>query len=73
MIRKLLFKIFPPKIIRVPTGLKFLTYSIYGKKYLKIFDLENGADICFEVEAINYKNSNLRDSFHPEKMFQPLL
>ena len=45
----------------------------YGKKYLKIFDLENGADICFEVDAINYKNSNLRDSFHPEKMFQPLL
>lgn len=72
MLKWILYKIFPTKIIRVPTGLYFVTYSLRGRKFVKIFDLKNGGSICFKVDSIDYKNSEFGDRLHPEAMFEEI-
>ena len=46
-------------------------YTI-GKQYLKVFNTENGANICFQVKSIDYANSDFKDEYHPETMFNEI-
>lgn len=39
MLRKILYKIFPPKIIRVPIGIMEIEFERDGKKYLELIKI----------------------------------
>lgn len=62
-------KIFKPQIVRIPDKTRVMCFSKNGKKYLKVFNTESGANICFQVKSIDYANSDLKDEYHPETMF----
>lgn len=66
---QILKKIFAPQIVRIPDKIRVMCFSKNGKKYLKVFNTENGANICFQVKSIDYANSDLKDEYHPETMF----
>lgn len=65
-------KIFKPQIVRIPDKTRVMCFSKNGKKYLKVFNTENGANICFQVKSIDYANSDLKDEYHPETMFNEI-
>lgn len=72
MLKQFLKRIFSPKIIRVPDKTRVMCFSKNGNKYLKVFNTESGANICFQVESIDYANSDLKDEYHPETMFSDI-
>lgn len=65
-------KIFKPQIVRIPDKTRVMCFSKNGKKYLKVFNTESGANICFQVKSIDYANSDLKDEYHPETMFNEI-
>lgn len=69
MLKQFFRKIFAPQIVRIPDKTRVMCFSKNGKQYLKVFNTENGANICFQVKSIDYANSNLKDEYHPETMF----
>lgn len=69
MIKRIIKHLFSPQIIRIPDKTRVLCFSKNGNKYLKVFNTESGANICFQVESIDYANSDLKDEYHPETMF----
>lgn len=72
MLKQFLKRIFSPQIIRVPDKTRVMYFSKNGNKYLKVFNTESGANICFQVESIDYANSDLKDEYHPETMFSDI-
>lgn len=62
-------RIFKPQIVRIPDKTRVICFSKNGEKYLKVFNTESGANICFQVKSIDYINSDLKDEYHPETMF----
>ena len=72
MIKKIIKHLFSPQIIRIPDKTRVLCFSKNGNKYLKVFNTESGANICFQVESIDYANSDLKDEYHPETMFSDI-
>ena len=69
MLKQFLKRIFSPQIIRVPDKTRVMCFSKNGEKYLKVFNTESGANICFQVESIDYANSDLKNEYHPETTF----
>lgn len=59
MPKRFLKCLFSPRVVRVPDKIRVVCFSKKGKKYLKVFNTENGANICFQVESIDYANSDL--------------
>lgn len=45
MIRKLLYKLFSPKIIRIPTGIMEIEFEKNGKKYLELIRIGESGEI----------------------------
>ena len=72
MLKQFLKRIFSPQIIRVPDKTRVMCFSKNGNKYLKVFNTESGANICFQVESIDDANSDLKDEYHPETMFSDI-
>lgn len=72
MIKRIIKHLFSPQIIRIPDKTRVLCFSKNGNKYLKVFNTESGANICFQVESIDYANSDLKDEYHPETMFSDI-
>lgn len=72
MLKQFLKRIFSQQIIRVPDKTRVMCFSKNGNKYLKVFNTESGANICFQVESIDYANSDLKDEYHPETMFSDI-
>ena len=72
MIKRIIKHLFSPQIIRIPDKTRVLCFSKNGNKYLKVFNTESGANICFQVESIDYANSDLKDEYHPETMFNEI-
>lgn len=68
-LKQILKRIFKPQIVRIPDKTRVICFSKNGEKYLKVFNTENGANICFQVKSIDYANSDLKDEYHPETMF----
>lgn len=69
VLKKFFKKLFEPQIVRIPDKTRVMCFSKNGKKYLKVFNTESGANICFQVKSIDYANSDLKDEYHPETMF----
>lgn len=69
MLKRIIKHLFSPQIIRVPDKTRVMCFSKGGNKYLKVFNTENGASICFRVKSIDYENSDLKNEYHPETMF----
>lgn len=69
VLKKFFEKLFEPQIVRIPDKTRIMCFSKNGKKYLKVFNTESGANICFQVKSIDYANSDLKDEYHPETMF----
>ena len=69
MSKRFLKRLFTPRVVRIPDKTRVMCFSKNGEKYLKVFNTENGASICFQVESIDYANSDLKDEYHPETMF----
>jgi hypothetical protein len=68
-LKQIFKKIFAPQIVRIPDKTRVICFSKNGKQYLKVFNTENGASICFQVISIDYENSDLKNEYHPETMF----
>ena len=68
-LKQIFKKIFAPQIVRIPDKTRVICSSKNGKQYLKVFNTENGASICFQVISIDYENSDLKNEYHPETMF----
>lgn len=71
-LKEILKRIFKPQIVRIPDKTMVICFSKNGEKYLKVFNTESGANICFQVESIDYANSDLKDEYHPETMFSDI-
>ena len=71
-LKEILKRIFKPQIVRIPDKTMVICFSKNGEKYLKVFNTERGANICFQVESIDYANSDLKDEYHPETMFSDI-
>ena len=56
MLKQFLKRLFAPQIVRIPDKTRVMCFSKNGKKYLKVFNTENGANICFQVKSIDYEN-----------------
>lgn len=69
MVRRLFRHFFPVRVVRIPDKTRLMCFSKNGKKYLKVFNTQSGANICFQIESVDYENSDLRDEYHPETMF----
>ncbi len=69
MLKQFLKRLFAPQIVRIPDKTRVMCFSKNGKQYLKVFNTENGANICFQVKSIDYENSDLKNEYHPETMF----
>lgn len=69
MVKQFLKRLFAPQIVRIPDKTRVMCFSKNGKQYLKVFNTENGANICFQVKSIDYENSDLKNEYHPETMF----
>lgn len=69
MLKQFLKRLFAPQIVRIPDKTRVICFSKNGKQYLKVFNTENGASICFQVISIDYENSDLKNEYHPETMF----
>ena len=59
VLKQFLKRLFAPQIVRIPDK-------------TKVFNTENGANICFQVKSIDYANSDLKDEYHPETMFNEI-
>jgi hypothetical protein len=69
VLKQFLKRLFEPRIVRIPDKTRVMCFSKNGKQYLKVFNTENGASICFQVISIDYENSDLKNEYHPETMF----
>lgn len=69
VLKQFLKRLFAPRIVRIPDKTRVMCFSKNGKQYLKVFNTENGANICFQVKSIDYENSDLKNEYHPETMF----
>lgn len=69
VLKQFLKRLFAPQIVRIPDKTRVICFSKNGKQYLKVFNTENGASICFQVISIDYENSDLKNEYHPETMF----
>ena len=69
MLKQFLKRLFAPRIVRIPDKTRVMCFSKNGKQYLKVFNTENGANICFQVISIDYENSDLKNEYYPETMF----
>lgn len=69
MLKQFLKRLFEPRIVRIPDKTRVMCFSKNGKQYLKVFNTENGANICFQVISIDYENSDLKNEYYPETMF----
>lgn len=69
MLKQFLKRLFEPRIVRIPDKTRVMCFSKNGKQYLKVFNTENGASICFQVISIDYENSDLKNEYYPETMF----
>lgn len=69
MLKQFLKRLFEPRIVRIPDKTRVMCFSKGGNKYLKVFNTENGASICFQVISIDYENSDLKNEYYPETMF----
>ena len=56
---------------KTKSGVRYLTYSENGEKYLVLVDTEDNSTICFKVESI--KGGINYEKFHPEKMFEAVI
>ena len=72
MLKQFFKRLFAPQIVRIPDKTRVMCFSKNGKQYLKVFNTENGANICFQVTSIDYANSDLKDEYHPETMFNEI-
>jgi hypothetical protein len=72
VLKQFLKRLFEPRIVRIPDKTRVMCFSKNGKQYLKVFNTENGANICFQVKSIDYANSDLKDEYHPETMFNEI-
>ena len=72
VLKQFLKRLFAPRIVRIPDKTRVMCFSKNGKQYLKVFNTENGANICFQVKSIDYANSDLKDEYHPETMFNEI-
>ena len=72
MLKQFLKRLFAPRIVRIPDKTRVMCFSKNGKQYLKVFNTENGANICFQVKSIDYENSDLKNEYHPETMFSDI-
>lgn len=72
VLKQFLKRLFAPRIVRIPDKTRVICFSKNGKQYLKVFNTENGANICFQVKSIDYTNSDLKDEYHPETMFNEI-
>ena len=68
-LKQILKRIFKPQIVRIPDKTRVICFSKNGERYLKVFNTENGANICLRVKSIDYANSDLKDEYYPETMF----
>lgn len=69
MLKQFLKRLFAPQIVRISDKTRVMCFARNGKKYVKVFNTQNGANICFQVKSIDYANSDLKDEYHPETMF----
>jgi hypothetical protein len=69
VLKQFLKRLFEPRIVRIPDKTRVMCFSKNGKQYLKVFNTENGASICFQVISIDYENSDLKNEYYPETMF----
>lgn len=69
VLKQFLKRLFEPRIVRIPDKTRVMCFSKNGKQYLKVFNTENGANICFQVISIDYENSDLKNEYYPETMF----
>ena len=69
VLKQFLKRLFEARILRIPDKTRVMCFSKNGKQYLKVFNTENGANICFQVKSIDYENSDLKNEYHPETMF----
>lgn len=72
MLKQFLKRLFAPRIVRIPDKTRVMCFSKNGKQYLKVFNTENGANICFQVKSIDYANSDFKDEYHPETIFNEI-
>ena len=72
MLKQFLKRLFAPRIVRIPDKTRVMCFSKNGKQYLKVFNTENCANICFQVKSIDYANSDFKDEYHPETMFNEI-
>lgn len=72
MLKQFLKRLFAPQIVRIPDNTRVMCFSKDGNKYLKVFNTESGANICFQVKSIDYENSDLKNEYHPETMFSDI-
>ena len=72
VLKQFLKRLFAPRIVRIPDKTRVMCFSKNGKQYLKVFNTENGANICFQVKSIDYANSDYKDEYHPETMFNEI-
>lgn len=72
MLKQFFKRLFAPQIVKIPDKTRVMCFSKNGEKYLKVFNTESGANICFQVESIDYENSDLKNEYHPETMFSDI-
>lgn len=72
MLKQLLKHLFSPQIVRIPDNTRVMCFVRDGKKYVKVFNTQSGANICFQVKSIDYENSDLKNEYHPETMFSDI-
>ncbi len=65
MLLQILKKLFAPQFVRIPDKTRVICFSKNGEKYLKVFNTENGANICFQVKSIDYANSEFKRRILP--------
>lgn len=72
VLKQFLKRLFAPQIVRIPDNTRVMCFARNGKKYVKVFNTQSGANICFQVKSIDYANSDLKDEYHPETMFNEI-
>lgn len=53
MLRRLFRHFFPIRVVRIPDKTRLMCFSKDGKKYLKVFNTQSGANICFQIESVD--------------------
>lgn len=72
MNKKLFGRLFQRKVVRIPDNTRVMCFARDGKKYVKVFNTQSGASICFQVKSVDYANSDLKGEYHPETMFNEI-